>query len=114
MIDLSKLVEILNKVPSFIISKQNKEVLVEKSKILYELNEFIREKYNTDAAGAEYKFREFLSVKNKDGVQPNIKTVIGWAGEFSRSEGFPKADEFEDSLKTVLDILGPLANLGKS
>lgn len=112
--DLNKLVEVLEKVPNFIISKDKKEILIEKSKILYELNEFICEKYSTDAAGAEYKFREFLSSKNIDGGTPDIKTIIGWSGEFSRLEGFPKADEFENSLKLVLDILGPFANIGKS
>ena len=80
------------------------------------MNEYICQKYNITPSEAEGKLKEFLSEKAKVNANsaPSIKSVISWAVEFSKSEGFPKSSEFEKGLQDVINILGPLANLGKS
>ena len=118
MIDLTKLEEILNKIPSFILSSEKKNKILEQSKILYEMNDFLCKKYNISPVEAENRLKIYLSERARISIIKeeviDLETSIQWAVDFAKSEEFTKTEDLRDGLKEVIEILGPLTkNISK-
>ena len=116
MIDISNIKETLDKIPNIMVSKEKKDLVVEKSAILVEFNQFIADKYQISSLEAMDKIRKPLMDKITELVKEKKKITFEQAIDlfknYAISEEFTKSDEFATNIKDLFELLGEFASFG--
>ena len=108
MASIQDIQNLLKRIPTFIISESNKQDIIQKSNIYFELRQFVMNKYGIDEGTAETQFQEFYKPRIPKVSIPYLMQVII---EYSQNEGFNKHQELVDNTNSIKQSVGSLLNL---
>jgi hypothetical protein len=95
----------LSMIPKEVLSDIDKNIILDKTSVLFEFNDFMSKKHNITSEEAENLGKVYVESRAKIGSLDELSSLYK---DFAKSEGFIKYDEVTESIKTLMTIFTKL------